>query len=189
MPHRAEAILPHRANIAPETTRDIGGVAAERQLQVVPNTLVGPELSVFQIELIDLLSQGHTNWQTAKQMGVHVRDIHRGTRRLMEKYRTKDMAIVVSQSIEQGHLPIKISPDEEVIGKLTEFDKKALKFYARGGKESQIAKAGGIPMEKVQDHSVELFTKLGAWDNLHAIRRGYELGILKPSKVEPRRTV
>jgi ATP/maltotriose-dependent transcriptional regulator MalT len=68
---------------------------------------------------------------------------------------------------------------------LTKREQQILEFISQGWRNSMIGRQLFLSEDTVKTHARRLYAKLGARDRSHAVRRGFELGLLRsPDRVE-----
>jgi DNA-binding CsgD family transcriptional regulator len=65
------------------------------------------------------------------------------------------------------------------VGRLSEREHQVLYWISHGMTNPQIGKQIYVSEDTVKTHCRRMFKKLGAKDRAHAVRRGFELGLLQ----------
>lgn len=164
----------------------IGGVAARRHLHLVEGQGPRVEFEPWEIRVFDLLSQGNTLNQIARQMDYMRSTVRAAEESAMEKAGTHSKTVLVDRFINLGLIPVEVEPDQDVLADITDLDRRMIGLYARGVTNHTIAKHGKAELDQVESYHDGLLERLGAWSRPHAIRRSYELGI---REVSPRPTL
>lgn len=155
---------------------EVGCVALAPNLMLIETR---PSLTPFQTEVIDLVSRGNTLAQVARQAGSTRESVKSARRHAMNEFDTNSIAVVVDRSISFGIISVETNTSDPARRNITGIDEKMINIYAKGFSNKRIAEATATPLQDVESYHDKLLEKIKAWSRPHAIRRAYEIGILK----------
>ncbi|MGH7192420.1 MAG: hypothetical protein ACREJM_02680, partial [Candidatus Saccharimonadales bacterium] len=109
-----------------------GRVAVERHLHLVEPELESTALTLEEVSVLSVISGGNTIGQTADQLGMRKGEVvdHRSS--ATSKYGVKGVTATVNRAILDGHIPIRVQPDQDTASRISDLDKRMLGLYARG---------------------------------------------------------
>lgn len=135
-------------------------------------------LDSFQQQVINLISLGQTTAQIARQLDTAKPTITQSHKDILDIYQTKSASVAVRKAIEDGSISVELSTDSAAAKEVPDLDKKLLRYYANGGSNANLVKRNGIKMRKIEALHDQFLCRMQAWSRPHAVRRGFELGIL-----------
>lgn len=156
-----------------------GRIAAGAHLELVSPEAYTSGLTSDETAVLSLISEGNTTAQMARRLTMERGEVEDHRDSAMGKYGTRSRTVAVSQAIREGAIPIEVTPDSTVAAGLSRLDRRMLGLYAKGVSNHQLAKQYGMNLKTIEAYHDGLLEKVGAWSRPHAIRRTYELGILK----------
>ena len=150
----------------------------------VPNTEKSfRKPSPRQIQILNLLAQGHTNGEIAGNLGTSQHTVEVQVNQLYDNFGVvgRDRETLVQLAIEGGF--IEDSPSsakQRFISRLTPRQKEMLDLLAKGYTKKEIAETLGISELTVQYHMATLFKKFGAHSKQALVQRAIRNGVIQP---------
>ena len=136
-----------------------------------------PNLTLQQIGVLSLLSEGNTAAQIARRLDLSSEEVKNTRNDLKAHYKTQSFSAVVNLAIKNGDINLESQLDTELADKLTEQDHRLIGFYALGGSNQQLQRATNTGSKVIEKYHDQLLEKVGAWSRPHMVSRAYELGI------------
>ncbi|MDX8050427.1 LuxR C-terminal-related transcriptional regulator [Lentzea sp. BCCO 10_0798] len=131
-----------------------------------------------ELQVLDLTSRGHSYERAAEILGISPSTASSHGRRLFKRIGARDGSHAVRLGFERGWLIPE--PVEEFPADLVEKDALLLGYMSAGLTNVQIARRLGLTPSSVVRRASILYMKLGVEDRRHAVRRGFELKVLRP---------
>ncbi|SDK31234.1 regulatory protein, luxR family [Lentzea albidocapillata subsp. violacea] len=130
-----------------------------------------------ELQQLDEMSRGKSYLQAADALGIAEDTVRATMRRLYRRIGARDRSHAVSIAVYRGWLTVPPSTDRV---DLTSDELLLLAFISTGRTYREIGPHTGVTEAIVQERAARLFPKLGVRDRTHAVRRGYELGLIRP---------
>lgn len=142
------------------------------------------KLTLRQLVMTGVLSQGSTLTQAGKELRMTKKEAHREKESIQSQIRVPNMAAVVHLAVASQVIRIKEDRAFDSYGDIDDFDVFTLGLYAEGVSNDKLSEAIDRTPKWCMGYEKELFKKVGAWTRPHAIRRGYEIGLLAISSAD-----
>ncbi len=155
---------------------------ATTPMPIVATDNFNKELTPQLTDAIFHISTGQTGPQIARHLKIENDDVTEIKHRLGRIFRTPSLPAVVSLAINSEFIPIEIAAEENILKQLNNTDYFILRHLASGGTSGQLCRLANRNNKTINAYIEALLPKVGAWNRPHAVRRGYELGILPLSK-------
>jgi DNA-binding CsgD family transcriptional regulator len=124
-------------------------------------------------------SLGFSVKQAAKNRWVTEQAIKFHRSNMFRKIGVANSAEAVGKAIADGKMPIEKAKPNGYTNSITPGENQVLVLVAEGLTNSAIGQILGIGKETVKSHVHNLLSKLDAQTRAHAVRRGYEYGLLE----------
>ncbi|GLZ36243.1 hypothetical protein Lesp02_84300 [Lentzea sp. NBRC 105346] len=140
---------------------------------------LGSELSARELQVLRLLAQGLSNAAIGDRLGLALDTIRVFVRKVFARLGANDRAHAVRRGFELGLLAADPAASRSLSGPaLSASQVEMLDLVSRGLTNVRIGQRMGITESVVVDRCRRLYRRLEARDRAHAVRRGFELGLL-----------
>jgi phosphoadenosine phosphosulfate reductase len=136
------------------------------------------ELNLTETDILTLLSQGNRARGVATRLGIELKTVEEAKRSIPEKLGTTNIASATAKAINDKIIQVKDISDTEITDEISPLEIGILQAYSEGGSEKEISSILGAGFGEARKVEKDFFRKIGVRARPHAVRRGYELGIL-----------